>query len=361
MGGGVVGSSVAYGLADLGGRVAVVDEGDRAFRASRGNFGLVWVQGKGYDYTPYAQWTRYGAELWPKFSDRFTRETGVDVQYSRPGGMEFCLQPDDWDRLNQEMQEIKLHSDLEFKFEMLEHSQLKKRIPEISGEVHGACFCPHDGHVNPLYLLRALHHGMDMYGVDYRPENRVKFIETKHGGFIVHTTDSILSAGKIVLCAGLDNQRLGKMVDINIPVKANRGQLLITERVQPFLHYPTSHVRQTAEGGLQIGDSKEDAGLDDSTSNPVISMLAARAVKIFPLLKNVNVVRAWAALRVMTPDGKPIYQQSKTFPGAYAVACHSGVTLAAVHASAVSRWISDVEQHPLITNFSNQRFNVQTA
>ncbi len=54
-GGGLVGSSIAYGLARQKYKVAVLDGGDRSFRASRGNFGLVWVQGKDWDYAPYAQ------------------------------------------------------------------------------------------------------------------------------------------------------------------------------------------------------------------------------------------------------------------------------------------------------------------
>jgi len=47
IGGGIVGLSVAHGLLALGKRVAVYDEGDNGIRASRGNFGLIWVQGKG--------------------------------------------------------------------------------------------------------------------------------------------------------------------------------------------------------------------------------------------------------------------------------------------------------------------------
>ena len=61
IGGGVVGLSVAHGLLGLGRRVAVLDEGDSAFRASRGNFGLVWVQSKGLNAPAYARWTRRSA------------------------------------------------------------------------------------------------------------------------------------------------------------------------------------------------------------------------------------------------------------------------------------------------------------
>ena len=46
-------------------------------------------------------------------------------------------------------------------------------------------------------------------------------------------------------------------------------------------------------------------------------------------LGTANVVRSWAALRVMTQDGFPIYDESETHPGAFTVCCHSGVTLAA--------------------------------
>ena len=62
VGGGVVGASIAWGLARKGTRVAVLDEGDTAFRASRGNFALVWVQSKGLGMAEYAAWTKRSAE-----------------------------------------------------------------------------------------------------------------------------------------------------------------------------------------------------------------------------------------------------------------------------------------------------------
>jgi hydrogen cyanide synthase HcnC len=58
IGGGLVGSAIAWGLAASGKRVALLDEGDVAFRASRGNFALVWVQSKGLGMPEYARWTR---------------------------------------------------------------------------------------------------------------------------------------------------------------------------------------------------------------------------------------------------------------------------------------------------------------
>jgi glycine/D-amino acid oxidase-like deaminating enzyme len=64
--------------------------------------------------------------------------------------------------------------------------------------------------------------------------------------------------------------------------------------------------------------------------------MAARAVAAFPALAGRRVLRAWASLRVMSPDGFPIYAQSPAQPGAFVVTCHSGVTLAAAHAHVIA-------------------------
>ncbi|MFX8569896.1 FAD-dependent oxidoreductase, partial [Acinetobacter baumannii] len=58
IGGGLVGSALAWGLARSGQKVAMLDEGDIAVRPSRGNFALVWVQGKGLGMPEYAGWTK---------------------------------------------------------------------------------------------------------------------------------------------------------------------------------------------------------------------------------------------------------------------------------------------------------------
>jgi glycine/D-amino acid oxidase-like deaminating enzyme len=86
--------------------------------------------------------------------------------------------------------------------------------------------------------------------------------------------------------------------------------------------------------------------------------MAARAVRIFPHLREVNLVRAWGALRVMTRDGYPVYHQSSEFPGAYVISCHSGVTLASLHAGAVADWICGDGGDALIAGFSAERFDV---
>src|SRR5438045_1200556 len=91
IGGGLVGSAIAYGLANCGLKAALVDEGDVAYRASRGNFGLVWVQTKGLGAPHYQRWTRRSAEEWPHLAAELGERTGIDVGLSQPGGLQLCL------------------------------------------------------------------------------------------------------------------------------------------------------------------------------------------------------------------------------------------------------------------------------
>ena len=69
----------------------MLDEGDRALRAARGNFGLIWVQGKGADFPAYAAWTGASARRWPELATRLREETGIDVAFDQRGGVHLCL------------------------------------------------------------------------------------------------------------------------------------------------------------------------------------------------------------------------------------------------------------------------------
>ena len=164
VGGGLVGAAIACGIAATGSRVAVLDGGDRDFRASRGNFGLIWVQGKGADFPAYARLSGIAARQWADFSDELRDATGIDVGLQQTGGYDFCLTPEEWEAREWEMRQVAAHTEGEFEYQMLDQAELRKRIPEVSGDVLGASYSSQDGHVNPLYLLRALHQRMHRSG-----------------------------------------------------------------------------------------------------------------------------------------------------------------------------------------------------
>ena len=340
IGGGLVGLAVATGLIKKNLKVAIFDEADVAFRASRGNFGLVWVQGKGDTCPEYAKLSRLSASLWPELASELSDSTGIDVQLEQQGGLFFCLTEQELEQRVQMLEGMRQQHQGNYPFEVLDNKALKALVPEIGPTVAGATFGPLDGHVNPLFMMRALTENFLAKGGFLINSGPVKKLGSSSTGFSIQAGQQSWKVAKVVLAAGLGNKHLAPQLGLDAPVEPNRGQVLIAERVSPFLKYPTSHIRQTNEGTVQCGDSKEDVGLDEGTSTQVMAQIAKRAVTLFPLLEQVQLVRAWGALRIMTPDGYPIYQESESLPGAYLVTCHSGVTLAAAHAGPIADWIA---------------------
>ncbi|MGF0238862.1 NAD(P)/FAD-dependent oxidoreductase [Rhodococcus sp. IEGM1300] len=359
VGGGLVGLSIAYGLAMLGRQVSVLDEGDDAIRAARGNFGLLWVQGKGYGMSPYAQWTRDSVALWPRFAAALHADTGIDIHLRQPGGFQLCLSDEEMAEESRRLLWLRDALNGDYPFELLDPAQLRSRLPGVGPDVVGGCYSPMDGHVNPLKLLRALYAACRKRGVKIINGHRVSAIDQRGSGFELRAADQCWQADQLVLAAGLGNRALGAALGLDVPVSPNRGQILVTERLKPFLHYPTTYVRQTDEGTVQLGDSHESVGLDDGTGSEVMASIARRAVQCFPQLAQVRMVRAWGALRVMSADGFPIYEASQRCPGAFVVSCHSGVTLAAIHALRLAPWIGGEFDDPAVRPFSLQRFSLK--
>ncbi len=363
VGGGLVGAAIAYGLARRGQRVAVLDEGDMAIRASRGNFALVWVQAKGLGMPEYAAWTVRSSEAWSGLAAELAVETGLDVSFQRPGGLHLCLSETELEGRRQTL--MRFHNQAgvaRYTTEMLDRSALQKLVPEIGPDVVGGSYSALDGHVNSLRLFRALHTAMQQRGVVYLPGHPVTAIDKVGGGFQIRTAKSEMRAAKVVLAAGNANAQLAPMVGLSAPMKPERGQIIVTERVRSFLHHPIATLRQTDEGTVMIGDSRED-GTDPADMNLQInSVMASRAVRMFPVLGSLNIVRTWRAIRVMPADGFPIYDQSTSHPGAFLVTCHSGVTLAAIHALALAPMIAtgalDINS---VGSFSARRFDVPKA
>lgn len=355
VGGGLVGTAVAYGLARLGTDTVVLDQGDDAFRASRGNFGLVWVQGKGHDLPDYSRWTRSSATRWAGFAQALLADSDIDVQLRQPGGFHMCFSDEELSERQSRLQSLQ-DALGDYPFQMLDAADLKARLPLIGPAVVGASYTPQDGHVNPLKLLRALHTSAQAKGARFHNGMQAERIDCAAGEFSVTAGGRRFTASRIVLAAGLGNPGLARQVGLHAPVAPNRGQVLISERVRPFLDYPTINVRQTDEGTVQLGDSMEEVGFDDSTSTQVLAAIARRGVSTFPLLRDVRLIRAWGALRVMSPDGFPIYQQSAAHPGAFVVTCHSGVTLAAAHALRIAPWIMGGAMPDELGVFTGERF-----
>tara|TARA_R110000764_G_scaffold53725_1_gene117001 strand:- start:5219 stop:6304 length:1086 start_codon:yes stop_codon:yes gene_type:complete len=353
IGGGMLGAAIGYGLARQGLACTILDGHDRDFRAARGNFGLVWVQSKGGGFPAYAQWTRNSSKLWPEFSRELKELTGIDVQFKQTGGVHFCLTDEELVKRQAHLEKLVTESDGDFSYRMLDHSELLKLEPELGPTIAGGSWSAYDGHVNPLYLLRAMHAGFSLKGGDYLTNHKVKDIEICRDGYRLHTEKGELHCRHVILASGLDNARLAPMVGLKQPVFVQRGQILVSERIPKILNHPSNYLRQTVDGTVLIGDTKESVGLDDGQTVQAMAKMARQACKILPRLGQRRIVRGWGALRVLSADGSPIYEQGNN---AWAFSSHSGVTLAAIHALKLSSMIKKQIVNTNFLAFSANRF-----
>jgi glycine/D-amino acid oxidase-like deaminating enzyme len=365
IGAGVVGSAIGYGLASRNIRVLVIDSGDRDFRAASANFGLVWLQGKGMDMPAYQQLTRDSVDLWPNFSAELTDMTAIDLQYERNGGLTICLGEAEFEQRRVTL--LRLHNQLggpEPDWEMIDRGALTKLLPktQLGPDVAGASFGRRDGHVNPLRLLAALHAGILRRGGQLRGGSAVRSVQTDGPGvFTIDFGPERASAARVVIAAGLGSKALAAQVGLDIPIRPQRGQILVTERFEPFLPLPTSGLRQTREGTVMIGATHDDVGFDTSTTSGAAAALSAKAIRRIPALSEATLVRQWAGLRILTPDRHPVYAESQSYPGAFVALCHSGVTLAAAHAALLAEAFAAGRLPPSLDVFHHRRFDVSKA
>lgn len=359
IGGGLVGASIAWGLARCGLRPLVLDGADLDPRASRANFALVWVQGKGLGAPRYALWSLSSAGHWPALAQALHADAGIDVALRQRGAFTFALSRAELDGHRGEMETIVRETNgAAAPYEVLDAAEARDRLPALGPEVAGAIYSPADGDVNALRLFRALHAALRARGGGYRAHRRVERIEPLSDGFRLSGAWGEVVAHRVVLAAGLDNARLAPMVGLRAPLKRSKGQVLVTERCAPFFPYTSATIRQTDEGGVMIGDSEETDTASIATNQDISAVLANRAIRVFPALADLNVVRSWSGFRVKTLDGLPIYEQSAAHPGAFLALCHSGVTLAANHALVVAPQIAAGALSPDLAFFHSRRFHV---
>jgi len=364
VGAGVIGASVAYGLQAQGLKVKMLDERSATLRASLGNFGLVWIQGKGQGAPHYTEWVLRSAKLFPQFTEQLQQETGINIDYRKPGGLVLSHGQAEYDKRSAILQRLRNESrDGSYDAEMLDRNAVQKLVGQLKlgPGIVGGSFCPHDGHLNPFALLKSLHKSFQLQGGQFSPDAPVISITPGKSGFVVTTPHERFGADKVVIAAGLASKRLGSMLGIHAPVRPERGQLLVTERTKEKLTIPIMGIQQTAEGSFVVGLSNEKTGVNTDTDTEVIKSMSKRIRNAFPALGHLRVVRSWGALRVLPEDGLPIYHQSESCPGAYVVTSHSGVTFAPMQTGEVARWIRTDEEPEIIAPFSARRFNVKAT
>lgn len=229
---------------------------------------------------------------------------------------------------------LELQHSLGIPVEKLDAKGAKEIVPHLNTDgILGATFCPTDGHADPFHCAFAYARGAERMGVEIATYTEVTGLRTAGDKITgVETDKGYVEAGTVINAAGFNASKITQMVGIDVPVRPERHQILITEPVNHIqgpmvisFHYHF-YCQQTPHGSfiMGIGDPAEKPGYNTKSSWKFLEDCATQVTAVLPILKNIRIVRQWAGLYDMSPDANPIIDEMKGVSGLYTVAGFSG-------------------------------------
>ena len=345
IGGGIVGSSVAYHLVAAGCKNVLVIERETA--QGKGSTGKSMGGVRAQFSTPVnIQMSLYSIPFYASFEERL----GYPCDY-RPQGYLFCA--------TSEKRMAYLRANFEKQVAMglknvrlVAGDEIRGQFPQLrADDIVGGSFCSTDGFVDPYSAMIGFMTWASDRGATLWKNASVTGITLKDGSFEVSTTRDTVSTLTVVNCAGPWAAPIAKMAGIDLPVEPLRRMLVPTEPFDQFPHTAPMivdmstgfHFRPESRGFLLAwNDPEETPGYKTDFDASFIEKILTRAADRVPVFENVEVnpQRAWAGLYEMTPDHHPILGESPEVPGFFFADGFSGHGV--MHAPATWKILSDL-------------------
>jgi sarcosine oxidase subunit beta len=345
IGGGIVGSSIAYHLTAAGCKDVLVIERETA--QGKGSTGKSMGGVRAQFSTPInIQMSLYSIPFYASFDERLGNPAGY-----RPQGYLFCATNERhlaYLRTNYEKQVGMGLRDVK----LISAGEIRTLFPQLrSDDIVGGSFCSTDGFVDPYSAMIGFMSWAADHGAKLWKHSTVNAISRNGASFAVETTRGPVSAKNVVNAAGAWAASVAQMVGVDLPVEPLRRMLVPTE---PFDQFPHSapmiidmsngfHFRPEALGFLLAwNDPEETPGYKTEFEPSFIEKILTRAANRVPIFENlaVNPKRAWAGLYEMTPDHHPILGEAPGVPGLFLANGFSGHGV--MHAPATGKILSDL-------------------
>ncbi len=308
VGGGVMGVSAAFHLAEAGVTDVVLVERNELGSGSTGKAaGGVRVQFSDELNIRIAQRSIDAFE-------RFDERPGGDIGLHQVGYL-FLLRTD----TDAEMFErsVALQNDLGLPSRMLTRTEAAELCPVAHvGDVLAASFCPLDGHATPDAVVAGYARAARHLGARLVPRCEVLDIEVSAGTIeSVVTSEGRIATSTVLCAAGAWSRRIGEMVDVVLPVDPYRRQIAYTGTIDwlpatmPMtIDFATGFYFHREGPGLLMGmgDSDDEPTFDETLDPAWVERLAETAVARVPLLDGAGFAGGWGGLYEVTPDHNAI-------------------------------------------------------
>jgi sarcosine oxidase subunit beta len=325
IGGGVVGTSIAYQLTRKGRKVILAEKKDLASGASGSCDTSIFLQSKNAGI--HLKLALASAELFKGLRE----ELGHDIEHHVKGGM-ILIETDDEMRIMQDFVARQRQTGL--KVDIIDRKEASRMQRGLAEHLVGATHSPQDGDVNPIELTLGFAKAARRLGAEILLETEVTGCIVKAGRVEgVETSRGSIHAPVVVNAAGAWAPLLGKMAGLDLPIKPRRGQIMITEPVAPYIakqilsasyivaKYNAEKLKesksravqlgvglslsQTQKGNIFIGGTREFVGYDVGNTHEAIGAFLKNAIRFVPGLGEIHIIRTMGGLRPYTPDGLP--------------------------------------------------------
>ena len=377
IGSGVVGASVAYFNAKAGAKVVLIDKGDMAEGTSSKSDGNILICDKmpGFD----VQLAKASQDMFPRLS----KELEFDIQWHQRGSLYIVEDEEQYEIASKFCKDMVA---LGMPMRMMDKYEIHQDEPYLAEDLYGGLETACDGSVYPIGLCYGFALGAKRMGAELMLHSPVTGIDRDGNGFIVHSEKGDVAAKNVVDCAGIWSPVVGKMVGLDVPIQARQGQILVSEqtfkvarrKVHEFGYMLTKFgsgdykrkvserverngvafvFEPTASNNFLIGSSRSFVGEDISCDIEVMQALAERAIRFFPVIRDIKVIRGYSGLRPFTPDHLPIISDTPV-PGFYIAAGHEGdgIGLSPITGRCIADMISGKQLFMDLSPVSYQRF-----
>lgn len=339
VGGGVVGTMLAWRLANEGRSVVVLERGEIGREASWAAGGILTPVHLADYPAPLAALCDASAKLYPNLVRELRDYSTADIEY-RVSGFLILERNEDEAKHTAGLEAFKRANGLPV--ERLTLDALRALQPGLAADVRGGLLLPDIAQVRNPRVAVALAEAARKKGVEIRLNSPVTgFLRVPGRVNGVRTAAGDVYAGTTIIAAGSWSSEVLKPLGLTLAVKPIKGQILLTQAapglVGPVIEAADTYLIPRADGKILIGSTLEDVGFDKTVTLDALGSLASRAAAILPALAKLPLVTSWAGLRPSTPDRLP-YIGKTGMEGLLVATGHfrNGILLAPITAQLIS-------------------------